>query len=103
MSELGPVHRLLFTAPMAARMDTWTATGMFTNWLEGRGPEDRQTWLVTIFDHHLARFLEVAGVLGATVEEIEGSGDNEWYRLLVGDPEGGWSGRTADTERRQDG
>jgi hypothetical protein len=84
------VHRYLFTAPFDLRMDTWAATGMFTNWIEGRGPEDRQTWLVICFDQDSASFLDVARTISVTVEEIEGAGDDERYVLLVGEPGTGW-------------
>jgi hypothetical protein len=86
------VHRYLVTAPTDLRMDTWAATGMFTNWLEGRGPEDRQTWLVTCFDEHSHTLLDAARNIGVTVEEIHGAGDDERYELLVGEPGTGWNG-----------
>lgn len=92
MSDLGDVHRYLITAPIAERMDTWAATGMFANWIEGRGPEDRQTWLVTCFDHHAPSFLAAARNIGVTVEEIEGAGDDERYVLIAGEPGTGWQG-----------
>ena len=86
------VHRYLFTAPLSERMDTWAATAMFANWIEGRGPGDRQTWLVTVFDDRAHIFLEAARLVGATVEEIEGAGDGEQYILRVGKPGTGWLG-----------
>ncbi len=88
---MNDVHTYLFTGPLSARMDTWAATGMFTNWIEGRGPDDRQTWLVTCFDDRAHSFLEAARLVGATVEEIEGAGDDERYVLRVGEPGTGWS------------
>ena len=90
MTDPGPVHRFLLTAPMGLRMDTWAATAMFTNWIDGRGPEDRQTWLVTCFDAHAHSFLQAARNIGVTVEEIEGAGDDERYVMLVGEPGTGW-------------
>jgi hypothetical protein len=87
------VHKFLVTAPIGERMDTWAATAMFANWIQGWGPEDRQTWLVTCLDGHYANsFLDAARNIGVTVEEIEGAGDDERYVMLVGDPGSGWRG-----------
>ncbi len=86
------VRRFLITAPTALRMDAWAATGMFANWLEGRGPEDRETWLVTCFGEHAHSFLDAARNIGVTVEEIEDAGDDERYVMLVGEPGTGWQG-----------
>ena len=84
------IRRFLITAPVKLRMDTWAATSMFANWIEGRGPEDRQTWLVTCYAAHAHTFLESAELIGVTVEEIEGAGDEEHYVMLVGESGSGW-------------
>jgi hypothetical protein len=91
LREPSGVHRFLVTAPIGERMDMWAVTGAFANWIEGRGPEDRETWLVTCFDEHASGFLEAARNTGVTVEEIEGAGDDERYLLLVGDSGTGWN------------
>jgi hypothetical protein len=87
------VHRYLVTASADLKMDTWAATGMFANWLEGRPNGDCETWLVTVFDEDSASFLEAARQVGVTVEEIEGAGGSESYVLLAGEPGSGWQGR----------
>ena len=89
--DWGQCHRYLVTAPLDLRMNTWAATAMFTNWLEGRGLEERQTWLVTCFDNRRESFLAAARTIGVTVEEISGAGDDEHYILLVGEPGSGWT------------
>lgn len=86
------VRRFLVTAPICERMDMWAATAAFANWIEGRGPEDRETWLVTCFDVHARIFLAAAREVGATVEQIEGAGDTERYVLLTGEAATGWQG-----------
>lgn len=73
-------------------MDTWAATGMFANWIEGRENGERETWLVTVFAADAASFLEVVHNVGVTVEEIEGGGESESYVLRVGEPGSGWKG-----------
>ncbi|MGB3443869.1 MAG: hypothetical protein WBA97_34460 [Actinophytocola sp.] len=87
---MGDVHRYLITAPADLKMDLWATTGMFANWLEGRENGDRETWLATVFDKQAEGFLIAARTVGVTVEEIEGGGDTETYRLLVGEPGTGW-------------
>jgi hypothetical protein len=84
------VHRFLVTAPIGERMDMWAVTAIFANWIEGRGPEDRETWLVTCFDEHAQGFLEAGRRSGVTVEEVEGAGDDERYVMRVGEPGTGW-------------
>lgn len=81
----------LVTASFNQRMDMWAATATFSNWFEGRGPQDRQTWLVACVADCADAFLGVARQLGVTVEAIEGSGDDERYVLLVGEPGTGWT------------
>ena len=67
------MRRFLVTASLDDRMDVWAATAAFSNWLEGRGPEDRETWLVTCPGEYSAAFLAAAQARpAATVEEIEG-------------------------------
>lgn len=80
------VHFFLVTAPMPARVKVWMATAPFANWLEVRG----ETASVTCFDQDEEAFLDIARQVGVTVEEIEGSGDNERYALRVGEPGTGW-------------
>lgn len=94
-SGSGDVHRYLVTASTDLKMHTWSVTGMFSNWLEGRISKNRgrETWLVTVFDQDSARFLEACELIGVTVEEIEGSGDTESYVLRVGEPGTGWAVR----------
>lgn len=85
------VRRLLFTSSLGSRMDVWAATGTFANWIEGRGPEERQTWLVTVFGEHADVFLEAAVQRSdVTVEEIEGADETERYVLLAGESGTGW-------------
>lgn len=85
------VHRYLVTAPDGPRMDMWTATGMYANWIEGRENKSRgETWLVTVFGEHTEHFLEAGRATGVTVEEIEGGGETERYILCVGEPGTGW-------------
>lgn len=84
------MHCYLVTAPMGLRMDTWAAAAMFTNWIEGRGPEDRQTWQVMCPGDYSHSFLTAARAIGVTVEEIEGAGDDERYVMLAGEPGSGW-------------
>ncbi len=86
------VHRFLVTAPIHLRLAVWADTAAFANWIEGRGPQDRETWLVTSFSQHADSFLEVARDIGVTVEEIEGAGDDERYVMLVGEHGTGWNG-----------
>jgi hypothetical protein len=88
------VRRLLVTAPIGERMDMWAATAVFANWIEGRGPENRETWLVTCFGEHAPGFLDAARKIGVTVEQVEGAGDDERYVMLVGEPGTGWNGST---------
>jgi len=85
------VCRYLVTAPVHLRLAMWAATAAFANWIEGRGPEDRETWLVTCFGQHADSFLEAARDTGVTVEQIEGAGDDERYVMLAGEPGSGWS------------
>ena len=81
------VHRYLVTASTGSRMDLWAATGAYANWIEGRGPQERETWLVTCFAEHSSHFLAAARQRAdATVEEIEGAGDAEQYVLVAGEP-----------------
>lgn len=87
----GGVHRYLVTGSADLKMSLWAATGMFTNWLEGRPNGDRETWLVTVYDQQSESFLTAAETAGLTVEEIEGGGDTESYRLLVGAAGTGWA------------
>lgn len=88
------VHGYLVTASVHLKMDLWAATAAFSNWIEGReNGADRETWQVMVYDEDSASFLAAAERLAITVEEIEGSGDTETYRLLVGEPGTGWSGR----------
>lgn len=89
---MSDVHRYLITAPADLKMTMWAATGMFANWLEGRENGDRETWLATVFDQQSEGFLIAARNVGVTVEEIEGGGDTESYRLLVGETGTGWQG-----------
>ncbi len=84
------VHRYLLTAPADLNMDTWAVTAMFTNWIEGRSNDDRETWLVTCFDDRSHSFLAAAENIGVTIEEIEGAGDSETYRMVIGAPGSGW-------------
>ena len=84
------MHRFLVTAPMGLRIDMWAAMAAVTNWLEGRGPEERETWLVMCPGEYAEAFLTAARTIGVTVEEIEGAGDDERYVMLVGEPGSGW-------------
>jgi hypothetical protein len=83
------VHGLLVTATEAEKFEVWAATAPFSNWLDGRPNGDRETWHVMVYDEHLKLFLAAAEG-AATVERIEGSGESETYRLLLGEPGSGW-------------
>lgn len=86
------VRRYLVTGDEPAKWEAWLPAAMYANWIEGReNGSDRETWLVTCFDENSAAFLATAKAAGVTVEEIEGAGDSETYRLLVGEPGSGWT------------
>ncbi len=90
------VRRFLVTASPGSRMDVWAATAPVSNWLDGRGPEERATWLVMCPGEHAEYFLAAARQRAdVTVEELEGAGDSEQYTLLVGEPGTGWNPETA--------
>jgi hypothetical protein len=80
------VHRYLVTAPDGPRLNMWSRTAPYANWLDGR----EQTFLVTCFDENSEQFLAAARTTGVTVEEIQGGDDTETYELLVGEPGTGW-------------
>lgn len=87
------MHRYLVTGDDAQRMNAWTPTAGYANWIEGRrtpGAATRETWLVTCYAGHAKAFLRAAEAAGVTVEEIDGAGDTEEYRLVVGEPGSGW-------------
>lgn len=85
------VHRFLATATHGPRLALWQCTAVCANWLDARdNPRGGETWLVTVFTEHAQQFLDAATALGVTVEEIESSGDEEKYRLRVGEPGTGW-------------
>jgi hypothetical protein len=86
------VRRFLVTASEGDRIAMWEAVGPYSNWIEGRlRARGGETWLVTVFGEDANRFLEIARRVGATVEEIEGGGDDERYLLRVGEPGSGWA------------
>lgn len=86
------VHRFLVTARDDSRIDLWSNTAAYANWLGGREhPSGGQTWLVTVFAEHGQLFLDAAAALGVTVEELDGAGDNEEYVLRTGEPGTGWA------------
>jgi hypothetical protein len=90
-NELTEVHGYLVTGTDEQRIDLQLATGQVTNWLELRG----QTAFIMAFDEHLDGFLKLATKCGVTVQRIEGAGDNETFRLLVGEEKSGWTDRAA--------
>ena len=90
MRRMG-VQRFLVTSTFDQRMDVWSATASYANWIEGRGNGDRETWLVTCFDENCDTFLASARAADATVERVAGGGDAEAYELLVGAPGTGWT------------
>ena len=91
------VRRFLVTSSLGSRMGVWAATATYVNWIEGRGPEERETWLVTCFGEHADHFLAAARLRpDVTIEEIQGAGDDERYELLVGDPDTGWQPDASD-------
>jgi hypothetical protein len=86
------VRRFLVTAPDQVRMAVWVRTAAYANWLEGRpNRHQSETWLVTVFGEHAEHFLDSARVLSATVEEVEGAGDDERYVLLIGESGTSWT------------
>jgi hypothetical protein len=94
------VHRFLVTAEAGPKMDMWSRTGAFANWLDGRdNPRGGETWLVTVYAENGDEFLDAARDTGVTVEEIESSDDTEHYLLRVGEPGTGW--QTTDPANRQ--
>jgi hypothetical protein len=87
------------------------STSHFANWLEGRVPrraavaeyiegEGDMTCHVMVPDDHAEAFLVIGRNLNdlprkdrvrtLTVERINGSGEDETYELLVGEPGSGW-------------
>lgn len=87
------VHRYLVTGDEDQRMDTWSPTAGYTNWIEGSENGNRETWLVTCYAEHAKAFLRDAEAAGVTVEQINGAGDTETYTLVIGNPGSGWEGR----------
>lgn len=85
------VHRYLVTGDDARRMEAWMPTAGYANWIEGREKGGRETWLVTCYAEHAKAFLRATEAAGVTVEEIEGAGDTESYKLVVGEPGSGWA------------
>jgi hypothetical protein len=88
------VHGYLVTGDEGKRWDHWTVTCAYANWLETRG----ETAHVMCFDDTREHFLEAARRLGLTVQVIEGAGDDESYRLLIGGEGTGWAPPEADEE-----
>lgn len=85
------VHRLLVTASVEDRMRMWVAVGPYSNWIDGRSNRHgTETWLVTVLGEHVEYFLDVARRVPVTVEEVEDAGDDERYRLVIGEPGTGW-------------
>jgi hypothetical protein len=86
------VHAFLVTGDNETRRAMWQITATYANWLEGRGRPERpgETWQVMVFDEQAEHFLSAARRVGATVEEIDGAGDDERYVLRVGEPGTGW-------------
>lgn len=60
-------------------------------------------WLATVFDQQAEGFLTAARTVGVTVEEIEGGGDTESYRLLVGEPGTGWQDSDGQAAKESNG
>ena len=102
MTAASGVRRFLVTATIDQRMSLWAATAVLSNWLDARGPEERETWLVMVTGEGADVFLEVAGRLGVTVEELEGAGDEEHWTLLVGEPGTGWNPDAASSSEGDD-
>jgi hypothetical protein len=85
------VHAYLVTTPPGEHMDLWAATATVANWIERRVGRNGATWQVMVIGDAGPQFLDIARKLGGiTVEEIEGSGDDERFVLLVGEPGTGW-------------
>lgn len=87
-------HSYLVTGEDEQRWNAWEPTAVYANWIEGRRAKGRataETWLVTCFDESRETFLAAAKNAGVTVEEIEGTDDQETYKLLVGEPGTGWA------------
>ena len=91
------IERLLVTGKFEAVKPIWLGTGSYANWVESRehphNPEWK-TWLVTVFGEDYERFVAMAQACGGvTVEVIEGAGETETYRLVLGKEGTGWQGR----------
>jgi hypothetical protein len=84
------VRFFLVTASLDDRMALWSVTLPYANWIDGCGPEERETWLVTCLDRHSPHFFEMAEHSGATVEEIDHTDGAEKHVLRVGAPGTGW-------------
>ena len=86
------VHAYLVTTPPGEHYDFWTATATVANWIESRRGKNGDTWQVMVMDTDASQFLDIARKIGGvTVEEIEGSGGDERYAILVGEPGSGWA------------
>lgn len=93
------VHGCLVTVPGPAdeghHLSLWFNTWGISNWLDAREGKSGITWHVMVPDEHMENFLVSARALcergcSLTVEEIEGAGDGETYKLLAGNPHCGW-------------
>lgn len=85
------MHAYLVTTPPGEHMDLWVATAPVTNWIESRTGRNGETWRVMVPGDAAPQFLDIARKLGGiTVEEVEGSGGDERYERLVGEPGSGW-------------
>jgi hypothetical protein len=86
------LHFLVTTDNRAERVSFSLHTAAITVWVEGR--ENRhgtETWLVAVLPRYRERFLNVARRnRHITVEEIYFEGDQERYRLHVGEEDTGW-------------
>lgn len=93
ISQPSGVHRFLVTTGADTKMDFWTLTAAYSNWIEvrvNRHDNSRDTWLVTVYAVDGQRFI-AAAMPGITIEEIVSTDDSERYELRAGEPGTGWA------------
>lgn len=90
------MHGMLVTVPDEEQhFPLWIVTAGYSNWLGDREGKNGWTWHVMVPGEHKDRFLAAARAVlevpvRIAVEEIDGAGEGETYRLLAGEPGTGW-------------